>query len=74
MIKREAKEKCLRVFTFCFCSILPNAVTTEEEAQEEDPDACPKDNPVDVHRQVLEGDGHGARLIGINQAQTTKAP
>lgn len=53
---------------------VPDAVTTEEEAEEEDTDARPKDDPVDVDRQVLEGDGHGAGVIGVNQAQTTEAP
>lgn len=58
---------------FCCCP-LPDAVTAEEETEEEDTDACPKDDPVDVDRQVLEGDGHGAGVIGVNQAQTTEAP
>lgn len=53
---------------------VPDAVAAEEEAEEEDADARPKDDPVDVDRQVLEGDGHGAAVIGVNQAQTTEAP
>lgn len=54
--------------------MLPDAVTTEEEAEEEDANARPEDDPVDVDGQVLEGDGHGAGVIGVNQAQTTEAP
>lgn len=60
---------------FWFCWAWPDEVAAEDEAQDEDEDACPKDNHVDVERQVLEGDGrHGARLVGVNQAQTTEAP
>lgn len=60
---------------FCFFCPSPNEVTAENEAQDEDKDACPEDDHVDVQRQVLEGDGrHGARLVGVNQSQTTEAP
>ena len=60
---------------FCFCWPSPDEVTAEDEAKDEDKDACPKDDHVDVERQVLEGDGrHGARLVGVNQSQTTEAP
>lgn len=53
----------------------PYEVATEDEAQDEHKDARPEDNHVDVERQVLEGDGrHGARLVGVNQSQTTEAP
>lgn len=65
------------VFNHIFQFLLPwpDEVTTEDETQDEDKDACPKDNHVDVERQVLEGDGrHGARLVGVNQSQTTEAP
>lgn len=61
----------------CFQSHLPSPdeITAEDEAQDEDKDACPEDDHVDVERQVLEGDGwHGARLVGVNQSQTTEAP
>lgn len=64
----------LRFHPAVCCCPLPDAVTTEEEAEEEDTDARPKDDPVDVDGQVLEGDGHGAGVIGVNQAQTTEAP
>lgn len=60
---------------FCVCRPSPDEVTAEDETQDEDKDARPKDDHVDVERQVLEGDGrHGARLIGVNQSQTTEAP
>lgn len=50
-------------------------ITAEDEAQDEDEDARPEDDHVDVEGQVLEGDGwHGARLVGVNQSQTTEAP
>lgn len=58
-----------------FSTSSPDEVTAEDEAQDEDEDACAKDDHVDVERQVLEGDGrHGARLVGVNQSQTTEAP
>lgn len=57
-----------------FTASVPDAVAAEEEAEEEDADARPKDDPVDVDRQVLEGDGHGAAVVGVNQARTTEAP
>lgn len=58
-----------------FCGAWPDEVAAEDEAQDEDEDARSKDDHVDVERQVLEGDGrHGARLVGVNQAQTTEAP
>lgn len=76
----------VRIFTpgfpawfFPTCSVFtcpsPDEVATEDKAQDEDKYACPKDDHVDVQRQILEGDGwHGARLVGVNQSQTTEAP
>lgn len=59
----------------CFSCRSPDEVTAEDEAQDEDKDACPEDDHVDVEGQVLEGDGrHGARLVGVNQSKTTEAP
>lgn len=53
----------------------PDEVTAEDEAEDEDEDACSEDDHVDVEGQVLEGDGrHGARLVGVDQSQTTEAP
>lgn len=53
----------------------PDEVTAEDEAQDENEDARAEDDHVDVEGQVLEGDGrHGARLVGVNQSQTTEAP
>lgn len=53
----------------------PDKVAAEDEAEDEDKDARPEDNHVDVEGQVLEGDGrHCARLVGVNQSQTTEAP
>lgn len=53
----------------------PDEITAEDEAQNEDKDARSKDDHVNVERQVLEGDGrHGARLVRVNQSQTTEAP
>lgn len=44
--------------------LLPDEIAAEDEAQDEDEDACPEDDHVDVEGQVLEGDGrHGARLV-----------
>lgn len=55
--------------------ISPDEVTAEDEAEDENEDARAEDDHVDVEGQVLEGDGrHGARLVGVNQAQTTEAP
>lgn len=86
--QRECRfENTLSLVFVCFYTFLvfdhifqfllpwPDEVATEDEAQDEDKDACPKDNHVDVEREVLEGDGrHGARLVGVNQSQTTEAP
>lgn len=59
----------------CFSCRSPDEVTAEDEAQDEDKDACPEDDHVDIEGQVLEGDGrHGARLVGVNQSKTTEAP
>lgn len=57
------------------CSLSPDEVTAEDEAEDEHEDARPEDDHVDVEGQVLEGDGrHCARLVGVNQSQTTEAP
>lgn len=56
-------------------SQLAYEVAAEDETQDEDEDASPEDDHVDVEGQVLEGDGrHRARFIGVNQAQTAEAP
>lgn len=42
-------------------------VAAEDEAEDEDEDACAEDDHVDVERKVLEGDGgHSAGLIGVD--------
>lgn len=61
---------------YCWnCFFSPDEVTAEDEAEDEHKDARPEDDHVDVEGQVLEGDGrHRARLVGVNQSQTTEAP